>query len=829
MRKLNELSQSKHQVLIIVLALVLSISAFILLESFRDSIQNSVSSDSKTLAGGDIIISAHQKFSNNLSLALEELGKKTDVTIVDSYEFSTIIYSKDENTSLLSELKLVKKGYPLYGSLQLEKKNGNSDSIGAGEIVVEKNLLERLNVQIGDKIKIGKKSFIIKDIIIKEPDRPLSFFSIGPRIIANFNDFRDSSLIGDKSRVEYKTYLKLEDETKLETYLSFLKANSGPRENIKPYTEEQNSIQWFVDSFLLFLQIIVFFSIILGGIGMSSALTSFFDEKRNSIAIRKTLGETNKSILKYYSLIVFLFVCTSFLIIFLLSFGVIQIVPFLLGSLIPKELVISLSVVGILKGFLLLLAISFIFALIPLKSLRFITPLEILRGEDIKQNKINFKDKILIVFLIIVVAVLMLIEFKKIVVGIKFLGGFFVLSLIVYFLVSITLIILKKINFKSYLIKLGIKSILRKGNKNKIILTTLTCALTLIFTIFFLQFTLQEQFSKSFPSNAPNVFFIDIQPNQIKNFTQEFKNPIDIFPIVRGRILQARGLNIEQLKKESGPGDSLTREFSLTYSNYLIGKEKLTQTNYLFLNNSNKTITQVSVMDEIANRLGVKIGDEIKFNIQGVDLSAQVVSIRTRTTQTLSPFFYFIFEPKILKDAPQTIFSSMKLLESDIPKKQLEIAKKYPNITTIDLTQILKIIRNLVSKFSSIITFFALISITSGILIFIGSLYSTAQTRTKESVYYKLVGMKGKDVQKIFLFEYALLGIISSLLSVLLAHVTSAVIVKYFFEFDYSYSILSSLFLVFISTFLIVFIGVISSYKIINKKPIDFLRNNNRE
>lgn len=190
----------------------------------------------------------------------------------------------------------------------------------------------------------------------------------------------------------------------------------------------------------------------------------------------------------------------------------------------------------------------------------------------------------------------------------------------------------------------------------------------------------------------------------------------------------------------------------------------------------------------------------------------------------MSPFFYFVFPEKILKDAPQTIFAALNVDESRVRTVQNTIVARFPNISVIDVSETIRIFSKLMEQLDRIVRFFTLLSIAAGILILISAIFATRAERIIESVYYKVLGAKKLFVFQVFALENMLIGLLSGLLALIMSETAAFMVCRHMFDISYRFYLPSSVLMMFLSVFLIVVIGIVTSKSILDKKPIAFLR-----
>ena len=811
---IKDINQTKLQAFVFVLSIILSIGVFISVNSLSQNVDSYIQTNTKQLVGGDIIIDSNKPFPEEFLKQLENI--QTSYTKSNTYEFTSVVLS-NKNQSLLTQVILADNNYPLYGQINATspiQKNG---------LIVEPALLSRLNVSVNDTLKLGNKELNIAGVINEFPGRNLDLFQLGPLIVGSTQDIEEIGLISQRSRVDYSIYLK--SQASQELYNELQDINTNSQIDIDYYSEDNQTLQEFLNEFLRFIELISFFIIVLCGIAMTSIIFSYLDEKKQTIGIKKTLGETNKNILKYYYLtIIFItLIATAFAV--LLSWALISFFPLVFSDLLPKEINPTLSLFSVLEGITIAVIIASVFTLYPLLQLRQIKPLEIFQKRTQSIQKDIKLLSITSVIILVTLLTLLLIEIGDLQITLYLLGGFIGVFLLLYTLTKLTLYLLKKIRTRQIVFVQAIKGLLRIGNKTALIITSIAFSLTIIFTILFLQENLEDQFITSFPEDAPNFVILDVQPNQTTQVEQLLNKSIQFYPVIRGDLLTINGVPSQTVEDQNPAGDSLTRTFSLTYTDLLETEEIIvSRSDSLFVENWDKQEVQVSVLEEIAQRMDAELGDELVFSIQGIEIPAEIVSIRKRTTQGLTPFFYFTFEEEVLKDAPQNVFAMIRVNTSMIPEYQNMLAREFPQITTIDAQNTAREVGDILDEVMSVVTFFTLFSLVAGVLLLFSAIIATNKSRIKESVFYKLVGTPQTTITKIFLVEYALLGVLSSLIAAVVATITTYSISTYILSLPFSIPFINLLQYSFITCMAIIAIGYISSRKILAKKPIEYIQ-----
>jgi putative ABC transport system permease protein len=565
---------------------------------------------------------------------------------------------------------------------------------------------------------------------------------------------------------------------------------------------------------------------LLAGIGIQSALTAFLKDMEKTIAIMKTIGATSQFFTRHYMIILSLLGLLGTMLGLLTGLLLQKALNVLFAGLLPPNMALIIAWEVVFEGLCLGVLVVGLFSFIPLHRLKNIKPIAIFRKELIRPKG---GVPIYISFFLILIFFLLLVfwQVKDIQTGLYFVLGVILMILAASILAGVVLFVLKRLKVKSLVVRQAIKGLFRPRNATKPIIITLTASLSVIFSIYLIEQNLDAAFIQSYPPDAPNLFFLDIQPSQLDLFSRTLGIQTTYYPIVRARILAINGENIDRQKERQRRGRNLSRTFNLTYRGHLLEDEVIVKGDRLHREDWGDL--QVSVMDTVTEVNDMDIGDRITFRIQGVPLQARISSIRSRNRQAIRPFFYFVFPEKTLRDAPQTIFTALRLSADRIPAMQTEIVKQFPNVSVIDVTQTLLIFRDLVGKLSLIVRFFAAFSIVAGILIILSSVLATRFARIQEAVYYKILGARRSFVLKIFALENLFLGLVSAILASALSQIDSWIIASMVLDIPYKPFLYESLLLIAGTVLLIVMVGLAPSISILRKKPVSFLREQTQE
>ena len=824
---LRQIVRSRRQAVVLVLCVALSIVTLISLNGFSASVNTSLLNDAKTLNAADIIVQSYHDISTGAILTIRQLEDQNQISGLRVWEFYSVVRSQKSRDSLLAKLKIVQPGYPFYGQVVLKSGRRFENVLVPGGIIVAQSLLDRLGLMVGDSLNIGSTRLTIKDVVLQEPDQPLSLFFLGPRIFITAEDIERLDLVKKGSRVSHIYLIKVHDEAAIESIARQIKLVADPdQEKVDTYRTSRSRFKRFFDNLFFDLSLICIFTLLLAGIGIQSALTAFLKEKDATIAIMKTVGAKSNFVTRHYIVILTIMGLAGTLLGLLSGLILQNALDVLFQDFVPENVTLQISWRAVLEGLCLGVFVVGLFSFIPLYRLKDIKPVIIFRKERIK-SKAGWPVYLSGILILAFFLLLVFWQVNELKAALYFVGGVILLIAITAVLTGAALYLLKRARTRSLLARQAIKGLFRPKNATRSIIITLTASLAVIFAIFLIEKNLDANFIQAYPEGTPNVFFLDIQPSQLEDFSDALEIQTIYYPIIRAKILSLNGKKIDRKLERQRRGDNLARTFNLTYREFLLPDEKIIKGDSLY--RADWDAVQVSVLDTVVNIKKMKIGDHITFKIQGVPLQARIASIRTRTKESLRPFFYFVFPEQALRDAPQTIFTAVRVAKSQISPLQTKIVEKFPNISVIDTTELLTIFTAIVKKLSLIIRFFAGFSMVAGILIILSSILATRYARLQEAVYYKILGARKNFVVKVFGLENLILGLVSAVLALLISQAGSWLLCLKVMKISYNPFIFESIILIVVTVLLVVTVGLLPSISILRKKPVVFLREQTQE
>ena len=779
------------------ITLVLSLATYLTLDSIQQSVDTYINDNQRALVGGDLILNSKQDWPSEILAQVETVA---DTQIVYDYQFSAMVVT-DEQT-LLASVKAVSPAYPLYGEAELASGQPLWQQLSAANVVVAPEVLNSLNASVGDQITIGDAEFIISDVLTKEPDRPLTAFGFGGRVLMHQDALAATNLLGQRSRINYRIELAGAPELmavqrdKLTQIL-----NNYPDIELSDAKSADTSVSRISDNVLMFLKLLVIAVLLLSAVAMYGVITAFVTKQQSSNAIRLALGEPLKSLKRsYYQLLIVttIIACVAAVIV---SFGLLKVGQPYLIAILPADVGLAINPISAIKTIIIALVLTLLIAQRGLSTLSSTKPATLLNqgASTNSQNLPWYRSLPLLWYGLMLVGlyVFFAYEVNSLLLGAQLLIGLTAFVAIFWLLARGWLWLLTKFakhSNISWMQRIAIHNLARKGNQSALFFVTLSLSVAVLTLITTLNHSINAQFINAYPEDAPNLFLLDIQSDQHDEINNIIAAPVSYYPVIRARVVTANNIPVQDIEPADGFDDP-ARVFNLSYADTVMDTEFITdavENDKLYApiktadNDPAQTVAPLSILDTAASLLNVGMGDQVRFNIQGIEIVGQITSIRSRYEKGPSPYFYFLFEPKVLAAAPQIQFATAHVAADDIPKLQGQLVREFPAVTTIDGTAIAEQVQELVVQMSRLVYVFTLLALLTGIMVLISSLLSTSQDRMKDSASFRLLGMQKRDLYMLNILELGILGISAALFAVIIANIGAWAAITQWFNLRFS-------------------------------------------
>lgn len=821
---------SKRKLVLFMASIVLGIAAVVSIQSFSNNLKDNIALQSKSLMGADYIIESDKLPNERVSFIMDSLGTPE----AEEISFASMAAFPGKEGTKLVRVRGIDGNFPFYGELETTPVSAAKEYQTEGSALIDATLMLQLGIEAGDKIKIGNVELPVAGALKSVPGSAAIFSSIAPPVIIPHRFIAETGLVQVGSRIGYKYYFLADPKLDLEKFDEkidpMLDANDA---DLDTHTSTSQRMGRRYENFGKFLNLVAFIALLLGCVGIASAIHIYIKEKLRAVAVLKCLGASKKQTFFIYLIQIAIIGLIGGIVGTALGLILQQLFPLILQDILPVDVEISFDPRTIFMGILLGLLMSILFALSPLMGTLYVSPLQALRvinSEGSKSRKAGFFVLCGIFLFIFLFAFWLLEDWKY--------SIFFVLGIIITFslLAGVANLFMKGIKkyFPSgwgFIARQSLLNLFRPQNQTLILVLAIGIGTFLISTLYFTKDLLLAQASLEEQAKSPNMILLDVQSEQQEAVSQTISSNnlkvIENIPIVTMRVENLKGRSVNEIREDTTSrinGWILQHEFRTTYRDSLISSEVLEQGKWVGKDPQNEIIP-ISVSNNFAEDAKVQVGDKIDFNVQGVLLNTVVKSIRTVDWSRMQLNFSVVFPTGVLEDAPQFRVLTTKVPdESSSATLQQSLVEKFPNVTIIDLRQVLTLIEKILNKISWLINFMAFFSILTGIIVLIGAVRTSKYQRIKESVLLRTLGAKSDQILKILALEYFYLGLLGVLSGILLSLVSSLLLGYFVFETTFIPSWIPFLILLPGIILLVMSIGLSNSLSVIKSPPLVVLR-----
>lgn len=782
--------------------IIIGVAAIAGAASLNQSVKAGIQADARPLLGGDLQID------NDTTVATEEqisaLKEGGDVThLVQMRSMARVENEAGEVGSRgLIELKAVDNLYPLYGELTLsptmpleEALAGKDGVFGAA---IEPALMPRLKVNVGDLIKIGEATFQVRTTITHEPDRSISFTTIGPRVLISHEALAATQLVQPGSLIEHEYNIRVTGGETAEAVRARLEAqfpNAGWR--IRGLDRAAAGLDRFLDNVTLFLTLVGLTALLTGGIGVANAVRAHLLGRLNTIATLKCLGAPADTIFAIY-LIQLSFLASVGI---LIGLAIGAAIPFAaaqaLGDTLPVAAKFGLYPTALLQAGVFGILTAALFALWPLARARDIPPVALFRNvlaDDGRWPRGKYMVAIVLVGLALAAFTIATAERKMY--AAAFVGGSAVAMVLFSFAARGVMRFAARMTQGRNSptagrpsLRLAFANLYRPGSPTMSVVLSLGLGLSVLVAIALLESNLNKQLADGLPSDAPSMFFVDIQPQQ----EEEFRNIVTGMPgvnkvqtaaMIRARVTQVNGVPSEEHMKTHGESWLLRGDRGITYAATLPENARLSEGEWWPADYEGEFL--VSLESAGAAAAGLKLGDSITVQVLGRDVTGKIASFRDVRWQSGAMNFGIIFSPNALRGAPAMFLATANTEAGAEEKVESAVLNAIPNVTVVQVRSALETLKNVLGTLSIAVRLTAGVALVAGALVLAGAIAAGHSRRIYESVVLKVLGATRADVLKAFVFEYLLLGLATGLIAAVVGGLAAFGVVSELMEIPWS-------------------------------------------
>ena len=823
--------RNRSRLFLFVSSIILGIASMVAIYSLGENMSNEVDRQAASLLGADLMLGTGKQVTPEMRKMVDSLGDQRS----EQRMFPSMIYFLKSNKTRLVQVRALSGEFPYYGALETVPASAGKDFRKGQAVLVDQTMMLQYGASVGDSIKIGNVTFVIAGTLISAPGQTGLSASVAPPVYIPLQYLEQTGLSQKGSRIATQFFFQFDKKANMTALIDKIKPRLDKEaisyETVE--TQKQNtarSLQDLTD----FLALISFIALLLGCVGVASAINIYVREKIRSVAILRCLGVKGWQAFLIYLIQIVVIGFLGSVAGALLGTIIQQFLPIAFKDFLPIKVTADLSLRSVGMGIGLGVVISFLFALSPLVAIRRISPLNTLR---ISFQKLGFfRDPVKWLVYLLIVAFVFGFSYLQIKEVPETIAFCIVISVAFLMLVGTAALLMWAVrrffpNKASYLWRQGLANLYRPNNQTTILIVAIGLGTAIICTLFSIRAILLKRIEMTARDNRSNTILFDIQPQQrdsVVALAKQFNLPFDgTVPIVNMRLDKVNTINSESLRKDStikmwrGVFD---REYRVTFRDSLISSERITKGKWTGKVGDDGKVF-ISLDENFAKNNSIKVGDTMYFNVQGSPITAYVGSLRKVDWGRVQTNFLVLFPTGVLEKAPMFHVLVTRIDSKDLSARfQQQLVQKFPNVTIIDLSAVLNIVSNIIDKVGFIIRFMAAFCIFTGLIVLIASVLISKYQRIQESVLLRTLGASRKQIFYINALEYFFLGSLAAFTGMFLSLGASWLVAKFIFETAFVIKWLQLLG-VFVSVcILTVFIGLINSRAVVTRPPLEILR-----
>ena len=819
-------------------SITLGVAALVAINSFRASMVESVDTESRALLGADLRLSSSRPFTAPVAALIDSAqARGHELSLVTNLVSMAAAPASDRVRMV--QLRAITGGYPYYGTVDT-KPAGMWRRVQQGRFaVVDPALLLQLDAQVGDSLTLGNAKFVIAGTIERMPSDFTFRSALGPRVVISGNYLDETGLVRFGSLSQRQAFLRFNDEKELQKFVdqrhALFRANLVDFDTAR---EQSENLAEALSALTRFLGLVGLAALLLGGVGVASAVHVFIREKRAIIATLRCLGATQAQVFIAYLVQAAGLGFLGALLGVLLGLGVEAVLPSVLKGVLPVAVHFRIDWVAIAAGLGIGVWVATLFALIPLLAIRGISPLQALRRDyEATTRRLDWPRIAAFAALIGSIVMISLWQAERWEIGAAFAAAL-AAALVLLWATAWSVTRLTRRFFPKrarFVIRQGVGSLFRPRNQTVSVVLALGFGVFIISTVYLVQQNLLGWLRIENSPNAPNVVAFDIQRDQIGAVKDVARTrataPPVLTPIVPARITHLNGKTVAQLMSDSTTARrvqpwTLRREYRHTYRDTLVSTETLVSGQWFGSAVASKQSPyEISVEEDLAESLHLKLGDRITWDVQGIPIETRVTSTRRVDWGRFATNFFVVFPNGVLENAPQQFVALMRVNDpQQRARLQSELVRRHANITVIDVAQVQAAFEDILGKVTLAIRFMAVFSTLAGLVVLIGAVATSRFQRMRESVLLKTIGATRNQVLSILVTEYAALGTLAGLTGLLLSTVASWALTRFLFELEFSLPALALSLTWLAVAALAVVVGLANSIDVLRKPPLAVLR-----
>jgi putative ABC transport system permease protein len=773
--------------------LVLGVAAIAGIGSLGAAVGSAIRDDARTLFGGDVAARlAHRQAAPTERQFLESSGQVSEIALLRA-----MAVSLDGTRHTLIELKAVDAAYPLYGAVTLNPAQDLGGVLAAKDgvygAVADPAVATRLGLKIGVRFKIGAAALELRATIERLPDAALSGLAFGPAVIVPAAALPQTALLQPGALVTYDYRVRLSPGSDAAAWVRTAR-DKFPEAGwqVRTASEASPFLQRFIDRIALFLGLVGVTALLVGGIGIGSAVSYFIAGKTATIATLKSLGASTRLVFAVYAVQIGVLATAG------IAVGVVlgALVPAAVGPFVTKFLPVPLRLgphpaplaIAAAEGGLAVL----LFTLLPLSGIGRVAPAALFRDIIAPAPRLPPLAALAATgAAALALAALVIATAPDRGIALWYVAGAIGAFALFRLAGEVVVAAARRIGRPPRMVlRLALTNLHRPGAPTARVVLSLGIGLTVLVAVALVQASLSREIETSIAEGAPADFFLDIQPAQQEGFAALVHAipdaRMDEVPMLRGRITQLNGVPAEQAHVAPEAQWALRSDRGLTYAAALPKGSQLVAGQWWPADYHGPPL--ISFDAALARGMGLKVGDTLSVNVLGREITATIANLRSIEWTHLGINFAIVFAPGTLEAAPHTVLAAVWLPKGTEETLVGQVVAQYPNVSAIPVRDALDAIQRIIAAIGMAIRLAALVTLLAGALVLGGAVAADYRRRVYEAVVLKVLGATRRTIAAAFLVEYGLMGLVGGVIAAALGTLVAWLLVTGPLDSDWSFA-----------------------------------------
>jgi len=380
-------------------------------------------------------------------------------------------------------------------------------------------------------------------------------------------------------------------------------------------------------------------------------------------------------------------------------------------------------------------------------------------------------------------------------------------------------------------LRMALAAIRRPGALTPSIVLSLGLGLAALVALGLIDYNMRNELAETLPGVTPSFFFLDLRGADAPRFLDFLQREapgakVSETPMMRGRFVKLAGTPAAEAKASDKVAWALEGDRGVTFAKAIPEGSEVAAGTWWPADYSGPPL--VSMEKEVAEGLGLKLGDSVVVNVLGRDVAATIANFRKVNWRSFAINFVLVYSPNTFRGAPFSELVSAALPSSDGPAEEIALlraaAQDFPTVVSVRVRDALDAVATLAAKLALAIRAATGVALITSVLVLAGALAANRRSRLADATILKILGATRRRLSLMFLIEYAILGAATAAFAVAAGTLIAWGVVTRVMFADFAFDWASALLAALGGLAFTVVLGMVGAWRILGQKPAAYLR-----